>query len=161
MVVKNTASVSSLAVEGLNNFPDDQVYLLDEQRKELFDLRLYQHFDVPVNPEEFRYSVLIGSKKFIDTLNAVVVPNTYAISQNYPNPFNPATTIEYILPQQSHVKMAVYDIMGREIAILVDGLKNAGRYSVVWNATRFASGVYFCKITMGDYSSVKKLLLMK
>jgi hypothetical protein len=57
--------------------------------------------------------------------------------------------------------MVVYDIMGREIATLVDGLKNAGKYSVVWNATRFASGVYFCKLTTGDYSSVKKLLLMK
>ncbi|MGD0038485.1 MAG: choice-of-anchor D domain-containing protein, partial [Bacteroidota bacterium] len=161
LVVKNTASISSLVVEGLDNFPNDQVYLLDEQRKELYDLKLCQHFDVPTNSEEYRYSVLIGRNKFIDTLNAVIVPNTYSIAQNYPNPFNPTTTIEYTLPQQSHVKMVVYDIMGREVAILVDEFKNAGRYSVIWNATRCASGVYFCRLTMGDYRSIKKLLLLK
>jgi hypothetical protein len=57
--------------------------------------------------------------------------------------------------------MIIYDIMGREVATLADGFKNAGRYSVIWNATRCASGVYFCRITMGDYTSIKKLLLMK
>jgi hypothetical protein len=161
LVVKNTSYVSSLSVEGLEKFPDDQVYLLDEQRKELYDLKLYKHFDVATNSEEYRYSLLIGNKKFIDTLNAVKVPTTYSVSQNYPNPFNPTTTIEYTLPQQSYVNMIIYDIMGREVATMVDGLKNAGRYSVVWNAARYASGVYFCKIMMGDYRSIKKLLLMK
>jgi hypothetical protein len=161
LIVKNISSVSSLSVEGLENFPDEQVYLLDEQRKELYDLRSYQHFDVATNSEEYRYSVLIGGKTFIDTLNAVLVPTTYSVAQNYPNPFNPTTTIEFTLPQQSYVKMTIYDIMGREIATLVNGLKNTGRYSVIWNATRYASGVYFCKVTMGDYSSIKKLLFIK
>jgi hypothetical protein len=161
LVVKNTSDVSTLLVEGLEKFPDDQIYLLDEQRKELYDLKTYQHFDVAANSEEYRYSVLIGTKTFIDTLNAVLVPVTYSVSQNYPNPFNPTTTIEYTLPQQSYVKMIVYDLMGREVATLVDGFRNVGRYSVVWNASRCASGIYFCKMTMGEYRSIKKLLFIK
>ncbi len=161
LVVKNTSAVSSLTFKGIDKFPNDQVYLLDEKRNELYNLRLYQHIDVPTSSSEYRYSLLIGGNKFIDSMNAVIVPNSYYVAQNYPNPFNPATTIEYTLPQQSHVKMVVYDIMGREVATLVDGFKSAGKYVVLWNASRCASGVYLCRLTTGTYSSVRKMLLMK
>ena len=93
--------------------------------------------------------------------NALNVPSEYSLSQNYPNPFNPSTTIEYYVPKQSRVKIAVYDILGREVAILVDEMKNAGSYQASWDASRYASGVYFCRLQTESYSSVRKLLLMK
>ena len=89
------------------------------------------------------------------------VPENYNLLQNYPNPFNPSTTIKYDLPRQSRVKLVVYNVLGREVATLVDGAKKAGSYQVRWNAKGFASGVYFYRLKAGDYIATKKLLLLK
>jgi hypothetical protein len=86
---------------------------------------------------------------------------TFALRQNYPNPFNPTTKIAYSIPNTAHVSMKIYDILGREVMTLVNGDMKAGEYSVDFNATNFASGVYFYKITAGDKSLVKKMLLLK
>ncbi|MCD6205342.1 MAG: T9SS type A sorting domain-containing protein [Candidatus Marinimicrobia bacterium] len=85
----------------------------------------------------------------------------FAISQNYPNPFNPTTTISYQLPKSSFVKLTIYDISGRSIQKLIDEKKNAGYYSVDWNAENVCSGVYFYRIEAGDFVAVKKGLLVK
>jgi hypothetical protein len=93
----------------------------------------------------------------------------YRLLQNYPNPFNPSTTITYDVPKLSRVSLVVYDILGREVATLVDEQKNAGEYRVTFDGSQFASGVYFYKLvaspvepmTAGNYISVKKLVLMK
>jgi hypothetical protein len=85
----------------------------------------------------------------------------YRLLQNYPNPFNPTTTIRYELPQQSNVKIVVYDLMGREVALLVNGAKAAGSYTVQFNASQLASGIYFYKLNAGSFVSTKKLVLMK
>jgi hypothetical protein len=92
---------------------------------------------------------------------AGIPPVTFAVYQNYPNPFNPSTTIRYDVPRESKVKLIVYDILGREVATLVDEVKKAGRYQSIWNANRFASGVYFYRLQAGENSAVKKLLLLK
>jgi endo-1,4-beta-xylanase len=89
------------------------------------------------------------------------IPAKFALSQNYPNPFNPSTTIEYDLPKASYVLLKVYDVLGREVKTLVDGRKNAGRYSVRFDASDLPSGVYFYSLQAGDKSFVKKLLLLK
>jgi hypothetical protein len=89
------------------------------------------------------------------------VPSAFALSQNYPNPFNPSTVISYQLASSSHVTLKIYDVLGREAATLVDGVQQAGTRTAVWNAARFASGVYFYKLTAGTFTSVKKLILMK
>jgi hypothetical protein len=86
---------------------------------------------------------------------------TFALYQNYPNPFNPSTTIRYDVPRESKVKLIVYDILGREVATIVDEVKKPGSYQSIWNATRFASGVYFYRLQAGENSAVKKLLLLK
>ena len=85
----------------------------------------------------------------------------YALEQNYPNPFNPSTTIRYQIPQDGMVTLKVYDILGSEVAALVNEQKTAGRYEVNFDASRFASGVYIYKITSGGYVSSKKMLLVK
>ncbi|MFI5144278.1 MAG: T9SS type A sorting domain-containing protein [Ignavibacteria bacterium] len=89
------------------------------------------------------------------------VPNVYSLSQNFPNPFNPATEIKFSIPGQSFVKLVVYDINGNEVATLVNNEKPAGNYSVKFDATNFASGIYFYKLTAGSFESTKKMALVK
>ena len=104
--------------------------------------------------------------KYRQTPNAVrendgSVPTTFALSQNYPNPFNPLTTIRYSLPSTANVKLAIYDLLGREIATLVNEEQSAGWKEVEWNASAFSSGIYFYRLTAGNYVGVKKLMLLK
>lgn len=91
-----------------------------------------------------------------------IIPTTYSLSQNYPNPFNPVTKINYELPKDGKVKIVIYDILGRQIKTLVNNeIKQAGRYTVEFNGTQFASGVYFYRIQAGDFVQVKKMVLIK
>jgi photosystem II stability/assembly factor-like uncharacterized protein len=89
------------------------------------------------------------------------IPDKYSLSQNYPNPFNPTTTFKFALPNSSNVKLIVYDLLGREVAALVNEFKNAGYYNVNWDASNYSSGVYFYKITTSRFTDVKKMILVK
>ncbi|MFA6440171.1 MAG: T9SS type A sorting domain-containing protein, partial [Bacteriovoracaceae bacterium] len=89
------------------------------------------------------------------------VPEDFRIEQNYPNPFNPSTTIEFSIPQKSDVKVTIYNMLGQKVAVLVNEKKDPGRYRVLWNATRMASGLYFYELRAGSFTSVKKMLLLK
>ncbi len=86
---------------------------------------------------------------------------SFDLGQNYPNPFNPSTTIWYSLPEKATVSLRVYDLIGKEIAVLFEGEKEAGSYSLDWNASNFVSGVYFYKLKTEKTSLTKKLILMK
>jgi len=89
------------------------------------------------------------------------IPKEYVLHQNYPNPFNPVTKISYEIPVKSQVTLKVYDMLGREVARLYEGEREAGRYEAEFNGMRFSSGVYFYKLEAGSYTAVKKLLLVK
>jgi hypothetical protein len=89
------------------------------------------------------------------------VPSKFALMQNYPNPFNPSTTIEFAIPKEGYVEMKLYDILGKEVAVLVSDPFRAGTYKVDFDGSRLASGVYFYKITAGDFSDTKKMVLIK
>jgi len=89
------------------------------------------------------------------------VPVSFALEQNYPNPFNPTTTIRYNLPGRVHVSLKIYDVMGREIDVLVNGVKGAGRYTTDWNADNMSNGIYLIRLEAGDFSQTKKMVLMK
>jgi len=89
------------------------------------------------------------------------LPIAYSLGQNYPNPFNPTTLIRYSLPASGQVSLAIYDVLGREVAALVDARQESGYYETEWDATGFSSGVYFYRIHAGDYVDMKKLVLMK
>jgi hypothetical protein len=90
-----------------------------------------------------------------------IAPGSFTVEQNYPNPFNPTTVISYQLPVASTVRLAVYDILGREVAVLVNEKKGPGSYTVRFSATGLASGVYLYRIQAGDFVQTKKLLLLK
>ena len=89
------------------------------------------------------------------------VPTSIHLSQNYPNPFNPTTNIEYRIANRGFVSLKVYDVLGREVATLVNGVQKAGRYDIKFNASRLASGVYFYRLKAGSYSKTAKMLLLK
>ncbi len=90
-----------------------------------------------------------------------VLPEKYELSQNYPNPFNPTTIIRYSLPAAGYVTLKVYDALGREITTLINDYQNVGSYRVNFNAASLASGLYFYRITSGNFTSVKKMALIK
>jgi hypothetical protein len=99
------------------------------------------------------------------------VPVNFSISQNYPNPFNPATQIRYGIPQQSKVQIRIFDLLGREVALLFDGEQPAGYHSITWkgegsSGARSASGIYFYRIDAtgrngSSFTSMKKVMLLK
>lgn len=91
----------------------------------------------------------------------VAVPTKYELEQNYPNPFNPATTIAYQLPNDGFVTLKVFDLLGREVATLVNEEQKADYYKVTFDAARFASGVYFYRLQVGEFTAVKRLMVLK
>jgi hypothetical protein len=90
-----------------------------------------------------------------------MTPHRYALDQNYPNPFNPTTVIRYALAENAHSTLIVYDVLGRQVAKLVDGDQEAGYHEVVLDAASLASGVYFYKLQANSFTQVRKMLLMK
>ena len=90
-----------------------------------------------------------------------LMPSSFKLSQNYPNPFNPSTTINFAIPMASKVVLKVYDVLGREVATLLDGEKGAGNYQVNFDASKLASGLYIYTINAGSFTSTKKMMLMK
>ncbi len=89
------------------------------------------------------------------------VPTQFRLGQNYPNPFNPTTTIAFDVPALHQVELAVYDVLGRRVALLVDGVLAAGRHEAIWQAGRLPSGTYFYRLTAGAFSQTKAMTLMK
>ncbi|MCK5087965.1 MAG: T9SS type A sorting domain-containing protein, partial [Melioribacteraceae bacterium] len=89
------------------------------------------------------------------------IPTEYALSQNYPNPFNPSTAIKFAIPEAGNVKLLIYDSVGNEVAVLVNNTMSAGYYTFTWNATNYASGIYFYKLQSNNFSKVSKMLLIK
>ncbi|MDP2209478.1 MAG: T9SS type A sorting domain-containing protein [Bacteroidota bacterium] len=89
------------------------------------------------------------------------IPTEYVLEQNHPNPFNPVTQINYSLPDAGYVTLKIYDVLGREVAVLVNEFKEAGYYEVEFDASSLSSGVYIYKLAAGNYTSVRKMLLAK
>jgi hypothetical protein len=89
------------------------------------------------------------------------VPEGYSLAQNYPNPFNPSTRIVYTLPEKANVSLKVFNVLGQEVETLFNGELTKGTYVSVFEAKRFASGVYFYRLETGSFTSVKKMLLLK
>ena len=89
------------------------------------------------------------------------IPKEFQLMQNYPNPFNPTTTIIFDLPKESHVTMKIYNILGQEVKTLINETKKPGSYHLNFNASSLASGVYIYRIKAGEFTSTKKMMLIK
>jgi photosystem II stability/assembly factor-like uncharacterized protein len=89
------------------------------------------------------------------------VPEIFELFQNYPNPFNPSTTIKYSIPELSFVTIKIYDVLGSEVAVLVNEEKSEGSYELNWNASNISSGVYFYQLKAGEFLQTKKMILLR
>jgi hypothetical protein len=94
-------------------------------------------------------------------MSLIDAPTEFALSQNYPNPFNPTTQIAYVVRDAGYVSLAVYDLLGRQVATLVDGMKVAGRYNAEWNAAALPSGMYIYRLKAGTFTDQKRMLLIR
>jgi len=89
------------------------------------------------------------------------LPLEFKLEQNYPNPFNPSTTIKFNIPEQEFVTLKIYDVMGNEVAVLLNEEKEAGSHSIEFDASRIASGTYFYKLQAGNNIETRKMILLK
>lgn len=107
------------------------------------------------NGANFTVNVVTGIKQIEETAAS------YSLSQNFPNPFNPTTNISFSIPKAGPVKITVYDITGKVMNELVNENLAAGKYNTTWDATKYSSGVYFCKMQAGEFTEMKKMTLIK
>jgi hypothetical protein len=112
-------------------------------------------------------SYVLNTKKIkVNTVTGVenlnnTVPAKYNLAQNYPNPFNPTTNIHFSIPQNGNVSLKIYDIIGNEVATYYDGFLKAGIYNAEFDGTKLSSGIYFYRLTAGNFSETKKMMLVK
>ena len=152
-------------IEWLLQFWDGSDWVKEEKNQRTYDennnlteyLRQIWEDSVWVNETKGSYKYR-SVTKIEEDLSLI---NSYSLSNNYPNPFNPTTTIIYSIPKKNIVVIKVYDILGREIRILVNEEKPAGSYKLNWNAENLPSGVYFYRITTGNFFETKKMVLLR
>ena len=107
------------------------------------------------------YHIVLQTSMITGVSAPAGLPVDFALYQNYPNPFNPATVIVYQVPADGHVTLKVYDLLGREVTTLVNHFQRVGQYSVTFDASRLASGVYVCSLMSGGHTAAKRMILMK
>ena len=145
------ATVSNFIVGGgTTNIPQTYSYTDHSLLPGLYQYRLEQH--------DFN-----GSISYYGPIEVQVghIPSSPVLEQNYPNPFNPTTTIRYVLPEAVRVKLAVYNLLGQEVIILVDQYIPAGNHEITFDGQGLPGGTYFYKLTAGDYVGTKKMSLLK
>lgn len=154
----NGADSNKFVITGSHNWSSSAEYSNDENTLIIQSPRLANLF-----LQEFsqRYKDAGGTDILLEVDESPLSLQTYSLSQNYPNPFNPTTTIEFQVPSHSFTTLKVYDVLGREVAQLVNEVKSPGTYRVVWDASSVASGVYFYKLTSGPYVSTKRMVVVK
>jgi hypothetical protein len=142
------------AIKTIVNTPSEKISLNDKPASGSYIYRI-------------KYETNKGSFELSNEVTITVVPETFELSQNYPNPFNPSTKIKFAIPSQSKVYLAVYNILGEQIAILNNEMLEAGTHEMIWNASLLPSGTYLLKINAEslngeqNYSEVKKMMLIK
>jgi predicted acyl esterase len=138
-------------------------FVLPAMKKGISIMLLTNNFyiDLPVRPSGGDNT---PANMFVEDNNSTVEttnPTKFELSQNYPNPFNPNTVINYSVAKTEKVELRVYDMLGKEVQTLVNDLKNPGSYNVVFNAANLSSGVYFYRLTAGNFTDIKKMTLVK
>jgi hypothetical protein len=102
-----------------------------------------------------------GGGTAVDEQGNAITPSSFVLSQNYPNPFNPSTTIRFSLPSNGFTSLKVYDVLGKEIATIINGTYGAGEHTIQFNASHIPSGIYFYTLRSGSFAETKKMLLLK
>ena len=90
-----------------------------------------------------------------------IIPLVFALHPNYPNPFNPTTNIQFTIPEQADVKLRIYNVLGRQVDVLVNETLPVGHHKILWNPKNLSSGVYFYKLEAGSFIKTRKMILLK
>jgi len=128
--------------------------------------KAYSFSDFNLNSGTYSYRLkqidYDGTFEYSDPVEVdITVPEIYSLHQNYPNPFNPTTKINYSVPADGFVNIAVYNVLGEKVTEIVNSIQKAGSYEVTFDATNFASGMYIYRMESGDFVSVKKMMILK
>ncbi len=116
------------------------------------------------NGDEWNFGMNFPVHVIPDSITGVVereFPHGFILYQNYPNPFNPTTIIGFRTATAGYVTMKIFDISGREVATLISGTMFPGYHQVSWDAAGFASGIFFCRLTAGEYSQIRKIIFVR
>ncbi|GAB1443680.1 hypothetical protein MASR2M39_25220 [Ignavibacteriales bacterium] len=160
-VVNNSSSSDLLEIAPSKNIQAENVWLLDEKYSEFIDITKKDKFSIVPQDDPRYYTLLVGSEEYINSIRSKFLPVEYILYQNYPNPFNPETSIKYALPQNSYVKIKLFDILGNEVITLFEGDESAGVHTRTFDLSGFASGVYLYRLETRNKNFVKKMVLLK
>jgi hypothetical protein len=169
-VKTNISDKVNLSFAGLESVPDEfEIWLFDEAVNITQNLRETNHYAVAGSEQPKPLKLVIGKRDFIEEKLASVqkIPTTHELSQNFPNPFNPATTIRYGLPKAERVTLKIYNLLGEEVALIMnDELQAAGYHVAIWDGRNklgevVGSGIYIYRFRAGDFTSIKKMALLK
>jgi VCBS repeat-containing protein len=158
-------SVVSIVAEGADAFPDDEVALVRRSNARTHNLR---STDVTLAPQSSTtaFRLAIGSSAYVEEVQKALAPDQVQLLPNYPNPFRRTTTLEYSLPERRSVRLAVYDVLGRRVQVLVDESQRAGFHRLRWDGRGnggqpVASGVYFLRLTAGPAARTERLVVVR
>jgi hypothetical protein len=154
-IERDNERISAL-IEGQGNTATEQTYTYLDRDAENEVTYSYNLITVDLDGVE-----QVANSEPVSATPMAHMPTVFALHQNYPNPFNPWTDIKYDLPENARVTLKVYNVLGAEVATLVDADQKANFYTVRWDAKDLASGVYFCTINAGEFKAVKKMVLLK
>jgi len=146
----NWVKIGFVEGHGYSNSPNEYYYADNEK---LFELSVSYRLKQIDTDGTFKYSRAIELKSS--------VMQKYSLAQNYPNPFNPTTNITYTIPQSSYVTLKIYYVLGNEICSLVNGYQDLGSYHVRFDASKLSDGIYFYRLNAGNFSQIKKMILIK
>lgn len=141
-----------------------QILLYDSSSNQMIDLNKNQNFSMFVEDESAQnhsLKLVVNRSQAASNEEVRDIPTQFKLQQNYPNPFNPQTRIEYSIPIQSSVQIEIFDVLGRRVDLLENGIKKPGNYSVYFDASNLASGTYFYRITAGDFIKTLKMAVVK
>jgi hypothetical protein len=142
-----------------DNLPDSYDWtIISEQTKVNFGKK-----SLETSSKEINYQLVVGTAEYLNDIKSEYksVPESYTLAQNYPNPFNPTTIINFDLPITIYVELTIYNLLGQRVVTLLSGRQEAGYHQVEWDASGFASGVYYYRIKAGEFQAVKKMILLQ
>ncbi|HTY57927.1 MAG TPA: choice-of-anchor D domain-containing protein [Bacteroidota bacterium] len=160
--------VAKISILGLDGVPEgNQAVLVNMQNTAPADMRETGVYQYQTVSPRMAFKLIVGPKAYVEGEMSRLLPRAYALEQNFPNPFNPSTTVRYMLPAPSTVRLEILSVIGQRVRLLDDGYRAAATYSVIWDGRDdrmqpVSSGVYFCRLTAGGSTVMtRKLLLLK
>jgi hypothetical protein len=160
-------SNAKISVVGIESVPAEyDIFLIDPQNTIPRDLRRENEYKYRTTSAKMTFKLVVGKKAFVEQTAEQFIPSNFELAQNFPNPFNPATAITYKVARESHIRLEVVSILGQHVELLVEQMRKAGTYTVVWSpsagSNRLSSGVYVCRLIVdGKLLTAKKMVLLQ